>query len=71
MILDKGINELELDTKVLKILKDNDINLIRDLWKLQKRDLKKINLDDNDIRHIMIKLQLKGLDFNHRIYPKN
>lgn len=64
----KSINILDLDDVSLKILKERNINLIEDLWKLSKKDLKTYGINDKDIKYISIKLQLLGLDLNKKIY---
>lgn len=66
-VLNKEINDLDLNYKIIKKLKQNDINLIIDLWKLTRNNLKMI-LTDKEINEVIIKLQLKGLDLNKRIY---
>lgn len=65
---EKDISDLELDPKVNKILKDNNINTIGDLWVLNKKKLKEIGIVDSDIKFISIKLQLLGLDLNKKVY---
>ena len=65
---EKDISVLDLDPKVNKILKGNNINTIGDLWILNKKKLKEIGLVDSDIKFISIKLQLLGLDLNKKIY---
>jgi len=67
-ILEKNIEELELDRKVLTILKENSINKIEDIWKMKRKDLKDLDLTDSQISNITIKLQLYGLDLNKKIY---
>lgn len=64
----KSINILDLDDDSLKILKEKNINLIEDLWKLSKKDLKTYGINDKDIKYISIKIQLLGLDLNKKIY---
>ena len=66
--LKKDIKILDLDREGLAILKDNNINLIEDLWLLTKKDLKMFGINDKDIKYISIKLQLLGLDLNKKIY---
>ena len=66
--LEKSIEELALDSKVLKILKDNNISTIEDIWVLKRKDLKDMGIKDSDITQITIKLQLYGLDLNKKIY---
>lgn len=65
---EKDISVLELDPKLNKILKENNINTVGDLWVLNKKKLKEIGIIDSDIKLISIKLQLLGLDLNKKIY---
>lgn len=67
-ILEKGIEELSLDTKALKLLKENDIITVEDLWSKKRKDLKELNFSDSEITNIAIKLQLYGLDLNKKVY---
>lgn len=67
-ILEKGIEELSLDTKALNLLKENDIITVEDLWTKKRKDLKELNFSDSEITNIAIKLQLYGLDLNKKIY---
>lgn len=66
--LEKDINILELENSVNKILRENDINTISNLWEANRKKLKDIGLKDSDIKQITIKLQLLGLDLNKRVY---
>lgn len=67
-ILEKGIEELSLDTKALKLLKENNIITVEDLWTKKRKDLKELSFTDSEITNIAIKLQLYGLDLNKKIY---
>ena len=67
-ILEKGIEELSLDTKALKLLKENDIITVEDLWTKKRKDLKELSFSDSEITNIAIKLQLYGLDLNKKVY---
>lgn len=68
MYVEKEITILELDSSVNKILKDNNIITVGNLWELNRKKLKDMGLKDTDIKQITIKLQLLGLDLNKRIY---
>lgn len=68
VILEKEIQELGVNQKVEKVLVDNGVNTIQDVWVLKRTDLKKKGLSDSDIMQITIKLQLNGLDLNRKIY---
>ena len=39
MILDKNINELQLNSKIINKLKEHNIIIIRDLWKMKGKVL--------------------------------
>ena len=67
-ILDSEIEVLTLNDNVVKKLKNNNINYVKDLWSLSRKDLKNLNFLDRDIQGIIIKLQLKGLDLNKKKY---
>lgn len=67
-ILDNEIEFLSLSDNVNKILKSNNINYVKDLWPLTRKDLKNLNLSDRDIQGVIIKLQLRGLDLNKKKY---
>jgi len=53
------------------ILLDNGINNIKDLWYLNRKQLKKINLSDIEINNIIIRMQLLGIDLNKKVYRDN
>ena len=67
-ILEKDLTYLKLDSKIIDILKENNINNINDLWGLTRKDLKGVKISDKDIHNIIVKLQLNGLDLNKRKY---
>lgn len=60
------LTKLELDDKILKKLKKNNINSMEELWNLDRKTLKHLNFSYEEINSIAIKLQLKGLDLNKR-----
>jgi DNA-directed RNA polymerase alpha subunit len=64
------IAKLDLSSRVLNILRQNEINIISDLWQLNRKDLKKLSLTDKEIKSIIISLQLQGLDLNKKMYDK-
>lgn len=68
MYLDKKIDILDLNKETIELLKVNNIIIISDLWNMNRRKLKDIGLKDPDIKQIIIKLQLLGLDLNKKIY---
>ena len=65
---DKDIKILELDTDIVKVLLDNEIKTVGDVWVMNRKKLKAIGLKDTDIKQVIIKLQLLGLDLNKRMY---
>ncbi len=58
----------DLDCVILKKLNTNNIYTVRDLWNLKRKDLKSFNLNDNEIKQVIIKMQLHGIDLNRKIY---
>lgn len=66
--IEKKIEVLELEKDVLKILKENNIKLVGDLWVLNRKRLKEMSISDKDIKYIVIRLQLLGLDLNKKMY---
>ena len=61
-VLKKNIEILNLDDSIIKKLKENNINIIEELWVINRHKLKDMNFKDNEINQIFIKLQLIGLD---------
>lgn len=61
-----NLTDLDLDEKILKKLKDNNINSFEELWLQNKKTLKELNFSQLEINSIIIKLQLKGLDLNKK-----
>ena len=68
MILEKNIDELQLNYKMINKLKEHNIIIIKDLWKMKRKELKQLGFSDNEISQIIIKLQLNAIDLNKRIY---
>lgn len=69
--LNDSIKNLEIDSQITTKLIKNNINNIKDLWNLKRKNLKEFGLTDNEIKHITIKLQLHSIDLNKKIYHKN
>lgn len=61
-ILKQSIDRLDIRDKTLTILKENRINIIADLCKKSKTDLKKIDIVQIEINKIQVELQLLGLN---------
>ena len=68
LILEKPIEELDMSTKLTEKLKSNNLVYVKDIWMLKRKDLKNLDLSDNEINQIIIKLQLHGCDLNKKIY---
>ncbi len=66
--VESKIEILDLESDVIKVLKDNKIDTIGLLWTQTRKSLKALGLKDSDIKQIIIKLQLLGLDLNKKIY---
>ncbi len=64
--LDKDISYLKLNNDINSLFKDNNILTIEDLWIKNRTYLKNLGLTDNEIKQIIIKLELIGLDLNKR-----
>ena len=64
--LDEDITFLNLNNTLSNILKNNNIYKVNDLWLYNKKDLKNIGVNNNDIKEIVIKLELLGLDLNKK-----
>lgn len=69
--VEEKIEKLNLNEDIEIILKNNNVNTMQDIWKLKRRELKNIGLKDSQINHIIIKMQLEGLDLNEKMYDKN
>ena len=67
-ILEKNIGVLDLDDSINKKLKELNINFIEDLWKCKLLFLKENKFTTKEINQIRIKLQLKGIDLNKKVY---
>ncbi len=64
--LENDILTLNLNKKINQILKENEINSIEDLWIKNRANLKKMGLNDKEIKEVIIKLELIGLDLNKK-----
>lgn len=66
--IEKSISVLNLDKETVNLLKQNNISKIEDLWVLNRKKLKEMGISDTEIKQIVIKLQLLGLDLNKKMY---
>ena len=67
-ILEKNISVLDLDSSIEKKLSNLNIVKINDLWECKLIFLKNNNFNNTEINQIRIKLQLKGIDLNKKVY---
>lgn len=65
-ILSKTIDVLDVNPKIIKVLKTYDIKFIYELCKLNRRNLKEYGLSQDEINKIIVKLQLLGLDLGKK-----
>lgn len=69
--LQKDVASLHVDKKVIKSLKENNINTIYDLCKCSRMELSSIGLLNSQITDVAIALQLLGLDLKKNHAKKN
>lgn len=66
--IDADINKLKIQENIKRKLKNNKLNIIKDIWRLKRKDLKNLDFNDSEIKEIIISLQLIGLDLDRKIY---
>ena len=66
--VNEKINKLGIDDSIVKVFNSRDIITINDLWSLKRKDLKDMNFSGEQINHIIIKMQLNGIDLNKKKY---
>ena len=62
------IENLKLEQKIIKKLKEKNLTTIKDIWVLKRKELKEKEFNDSEIKSIVIALELEGLDLNKKIY---
>jgi hypothetical protein len=67
-ILNSDISILGLDDSLQDKLRINELNMVNEVWSLDRKELKSLQLSDSEINQIIIKLQLNGVDLNKRVY---
>lgn len=67
-VLEKNISVLDLSESITKKLNELGIIEVNDLWQCKLTFLKNNNFNNNEINQIRIKLQLKGIDLNKKVY---
>jgi len=66
--IDDDIKKLNISSKLINKLYSKDLKIIKDIWVLNRKELKEKGLNDKEIKEIIISLQLAGLDLNKKIY---
>ena len=66
--VEDSISKLGINDEIVNLLNEKNINTIDELWKLKRKDLKELNFTSDQINHIIIKMQLKGMDLNYKKY---
>lgn len=69
--LNYSLETLEIDSTIITKLNTHNIYKVNDLWNLTRKKLRELGLNDSEIKHLTIKLQLHGIDFNKKIYNRN
>ena len=67
-INNKDINNLSISKELINKLKDKELNYIEDVWVLKRINLKTLGFTNDEIKEIIISLQLIGLDLNKKKY---
>lgn len=67
-ILNKDISFLELGNDIEDKLNNKNITNISDLWLMNKVYLKELGFNNDEIKKIVIQMQLHGIDLNKRVY---
>lgn len=68
MKVEDVIESLNLSKSIIVKLKSIGIETILDLWKCTRVYLKDKGFTDLEVAQIRIKLQLEGMDLNHKYY---
>lgn len=67
-INNKDINNLSISKELINKLKDKELNYIEDVWVLKRINLKTLGFTNDEIKEIVISLQLIGFDLNKKKY---
>ena len=60
--LKQSIERIDIDVRIIDLLKENGIITIKDICSKSKNDLRKLTLSLQEINKIQIELQLLGLN---------
>lgn len=66
-ILKQSIDKLDISDQNTKILKEEKIETIEELCKKSKKELKKFDIVQSDIRNIEIRVQLLGFNLKNSL----
>lgn len=61
-ILKQSIERIDIDVRIIELLKENGIMTIKDICSKSKTDLKELTLSFQEINKIQVELQLLGLN---------
>ena len=64
----RAISSLSLSKELINKLKDKKLNYVEDVWVLKRINLKTLGFTNDEIKEIIISLQLIGLDLNKKKY---
>ena len=67
-INNKDVSNLSISRELINKLKEKDLNYIEDVWILKRINLKALGFTYDEIKEIVISLQLIGLDLNKKKY---
>lgn len=70
-VLEREIDVLAINKRIIDILKENQINTICDICQNSRMELTSIGLTNNQINQIVVLLQLQGLDLKANHAKKN
>ena len=62
----RDVSSLSLSKELINKLKDKELNYIEDVWVLKRNNLKTLGFTNDEIKEIIISLQLIGLDLNKK-----
>ena len=68
MKTEKTIEELNLSSKLVEKLHENNFNIVKDVWIKNRKNLKELGFTDSEIKSIIIALQLEDLNLNKKKY---
>ena len=64
----KYIKKFDYIKDIPILSKEKELNYIEDVWKLKRINLKNLGFNNDEIKEIVISLQLIGLDLNKKKY---